>query len=897
VANGALPPRLAERVLGWLLGPAPSARFVVGDLREEYGSVRARRPAWQAWAWYWAIVLRTGCRARWEAGRSERLARRSVAVRYERNPTTGDIMRFELKQALRFLMRRPGFSGAIVLTVALAIAATTVAYAVMDGVLLERMPYSEPDRLAVIWEHNIPRDRVDNVVSPSNFLAWRERATSFERLAAAIAFSTTVTGVGEPERVGGVDASPELFEMIGATPLVGRLYGRADDSPEAEAVVVLSEGYWRRRFGADPAVVGSTVRINENPFTVVGVLPEQYDVPIAAEFGGTGTHELWTPPAFPPQARTATGRYLQVFGQLKPGVSLEAARAEMHTIAEQLRQEFPERQAGWDVTVLSLQDEVVGDVSTLVLIVFGAVCLVLLIACGNVANLLLTRATARQQEMAVRTALGAGRGRLVRQLLLESVALSATGGLLGLLLAYWAVRALIATAPDIPRIETLGMDASVIAFALLATVGTALLFGLAPALHIVGGNVAGWLKERGAGIERRSGNVLRGGLVVAQVALSLILLVGAGLLIRSFANRVDRGIGFDMERMLTAEIQLPGARYDSAGQIRFFEEVVERLHALPGVTAASAITFAPLAGAGSATSFWPADRPEPQPGEHPVTDVRWIQRDYHRALGIPLVEGRYFDETDRADAPLRVILNESGARQLWPGQSAIGKRIIMPWGERLDAEVIGVVRDVLFNGPETDLRPMTYWDHRQFRAFSQMTLMVRTASDPTSVLGAVRGAVQEMDPLLPLYNVRTVEGLYDDVLARPRFATVSLGAFAALGLLLAAIGIYGVIAYVTQQRSREIGIRLALGADRASVLRMVVRQGALLVGFALAIGAAGALALTRFLQGMVFDVSTTDPVTFAAMAALLAGIGLVACWIPAYRASTIDPVEAIRYEG
>jgi putative ABC transport system permease protein len=891
------PPAAAEAVLRALLGGGAAADFVVGDLREEYGTVRARWPAAAAWLWYWTVSLRTGVRGRWEAHRVERLERPRPVGRAITNERTGDAMGFELKQALRFLVRRPGFTSAIVLTVALAIAATTVAYAVMDGVLLERLPYGDPDRLVVLWEHNIPRDRVDNVASPSNFLAWRERAASFERLAAAIAFSATVTGVDEPERVGGVDASPELFEMIGATPLVGRLYGRADDSPDAASVVVLSEGYWRRRFGADPDVVGRTIRINENPFTVIGVLPEAYDVPIAAEFGGTGTHDLWMPPAFPPEARTATGRYLQVFGQLKPAVTLEAARAEMGTVAEQLRQEFPERQTGWDVTVLSLQDEVVGDISTLVLIVFGAVCLVLLIACGNVANLLLTRATARQQEMAVRSALGAARGRLVRQLLLESVVLSVTGGLLGVMLAYWAVRALIGAAPDIPRIETLGLDASVIAFAFAATVATALLFGLAPALHIVGGDVAGWLKERGAGRERRSGNRLRGALVVAQVALALILLVGAGLLIRSFANRLDRGIGFDMERMLTAEINLPGARYDRAGQTRFFEELVERVQALPGVANASAITFAPLAGAGSATNFWPLDRPEPQPGEHPITDVRWIHRDYHRALGLQLVEGRYFDETDRADAPLHVILNESGARQLWPGESAIGERIVMPWGERLEAEVVGVVRDVLFDGPETELRPMTYWDHRQFRDFPQMTLMVRSAGDPTAVLSAVRGAVQEMDPLLPLYNVRTVEDLYDDALARPRFATVALGAFAGLGLLLAAIGIYGVIAYVTQQRSREIGIRLALGADRASVLRMVVRQGALLVGAALAVGGVGALGLTRLLQGMVFDVSTTDPLTFASMAALLAGIGLLACLIPAVRASAIDPVEAIRYEG
>jgi predicted permease len=564
------PPAWAEAMLRALLPPAASVEFIVGDLREEYVDIRRSWPTVVAAMWYAGVALRTGVRGRWERRQSGR-----AAVRDSRGGTPkigADGMRVELRQAARYLVRRPGISAATVLTVALAIAATTVAFTVVNGVLLERMPYRDPDGLVVLWEHHIPRDRHDNVVSPANFMTWRERATSFEDLGAAIAASAVVTGVGEPERVGAAQASASIFRMIGASALAGRLYGDDDDREGADPVVVLSEGYWRRRFGADPSVIGQTLRLNDNAAIIIGVLPERFDVPIAAEFSSPGTHDVWQPLRYGESARTASGRFLQVFGRLRPGVSLEAARSEMTLLAARLRDEFPVRQAGWDVTVLTLRDEVVGDIRSLVLIIFGAVCLVLLIACANVANLQLTRASARQQEMAVRSALGAGRGRLIRQMLMESFLLSVVGGAFGLLLASLTVRSLIRAAPDIPRVETLGIDGPVIAFALIATAGTALLFGLAPALHIAGGDVAGWLKERGAGRERRSGNRLRNGLVVAQVALSLVLLVGAGLLVRSFANRIAVGVGFDMERMLTAEVQLPSSRYDAPAQTRFFED-------------------------------------------------------------------------------------------------------------------------------------------------------------------------------------------------------------------------------------------------------------------------------------------------------------------------------------
>jgi putative ABC transport system permease protein len=422
-----------------------------------------------------------------------------------------------------------------------------------------------------------------------------------------------------------------------------------------------------------------------------------------------------------------------------------------------------------------------------------------------------------------------------------------------------------------------------------------LLFGLAPALHVVGGLASG-LRDRGAGGARRGASRLRSALVVAQVALSLILLVGAGLLTRSFANRLAVGLGFDAERLLTAELSPPSARYDSIARVRFFEELVARVQATPGVRAASAITFAPLAGGGSATGFWPADRPRPAPGDQPVADLRWVHHDYLAAMRTPLLAGRFFQATAAGGAPLQVVINETGARQLWPGESALGKRIDMPWGDTLHAEVIGVVGDVLFNGPGTELRPMLYWDHRQWSPFTQMTLLVRTDGDPEDVAGAVRAAVRERDADLPVFNVRTMDELYGRALARPRFATVSLGLFALLALLLAGVGIYGVIAHATQQRAREIGIRLALGADAHGVRRMVVRQGLRLAIIGIVVGLACAFALTRFVSSMLYGVRAWDPTVFVGVPIVLTIVAFLAAWIPARRASRVDPIQALRYE-
>ena len=889
------PPPPLERLIRSLLGERASTPFVIGDLREEYRAVRSRRPALFAVVWYLvqglAVAARTSWTRRREGGRAAR------ALSPARGGGLVDGVSTDLRQALRFLLRRPGLSGAVVVTVALAIAATTLAFAVVDGVLLEPLPYRSPDRLVALWERN-PGGDERNVVSPANFLAWRDELRSVDAFASLLESSATLVEEGRPERVGFVMASPAWFEMVGAEPVVGRLYGEADDRDGTPSVVVLSEGFWRRRFGADGGVVGRTLNLgNMGTHTVLGVLPERYDFEeIEASFGSIGSHDLWMPPRLPPEAREAGGRYLQVVGRLAAGASLEEAQREASALAARLGETYPDRQRGWGVNVVPLQDDLVGDARSIILVVFGAVCFVLLIACANVANLLMTRALEREQEMAVRSAIGAGRGRILRQLLAESGLLAALGGVGGVLLARQGLSALVGAAPDIPRIASVGLDGTVVAFSLLATAATALLFGLAPALPLTRASASSWLGTRGPAA-RRDAQHLRAVLVVAQVSLSLVLLVGAGLLVRSLVNRLDAGVGFEVENLLMTDVQLGGGAYPPERQTQFFEQAVERLAGLPGVVEASAVTWPPLAGGGTRTDFWRLDRPLPEPGLNPGADVRWVHRDYHRTLRIPLLAGRTFEESDQGAAPLVVLVNETGARGLWPGESPLGKRIAMPWEDTLVAEVVGVVGDIRHDGPDTPPYPMFYFDHRQFRAFNFMSLMVRSEGvESAAVVAGVREVLASLDAGIAPYRIRSMEELLADAMKRERLATVSLGLFALVALVLAAIGLYGVMAHATQQRAREIGIRLALGADRGSILGMVMGRGVLHLGVATLVGGAGALVLSRLLESLVFEVSTSDPLTFIVMSAVLLATGLAACWLPARRAVAIDPATTMRSE-
>jgi len=799
----------------------------------------------------------------------------------------------DLRIALRTLLKRRLFASAGVLTVGLGIAASVTVYSVVDAVLLEPLPYADPGRLVTVWEHNIPRGAATNEVSPANFFVWREQEGVFQDIAAVVEWSTSVTGGGEPERVGSVYATGAFFRLLGASPHLGRLYDEGDDVEGGPRVVVLSHGFFQRRFGGDPAVIGTTIALDGVAHEVIGVLPPDFDFAPDASVNSIGTRDVWRPPQFGGQARQSPGRFLQVVARLAPGVTLEAAQARMDALAARLREEHPDRQADWGVNIVPLHEQVVGGVRQALLVIFGAVGFVLLIACANVANLLLARATDREQEMAVRAALGAGRARIARQLMAESLVLAGAGGVLGVVFSWWAVDALLALGPAIPRIGAIAVDGRVLAFALALTALTGVLFGLAPALRLSRPELRSALGERGRGA-RREGRRLRSALVVGEVALSLVLLVGAGLLVRSFAGLLATGPGFATERLLVASVEASAPREERA---QFFQALVERTAALRGVEAAAAITFPPLASSGSATYIWANDRPVPPPGELPIADLRWVHRDYFRTLGIPVLQGRVFDEGDRQDAPLRVVVSRTLAQQFWPDEDPVGKTISVQWLDVMVAEIIGVVGDLRYRGPHEEPRAMIYWDHRQFHPFTQMSLVVRSAGgDPLALVPAVRAELREIDPDLPLYNVTTMNALLADSVARTRFAMLALGGFAVVALLLAAIGIYGVMAYAVGRRTHEIGVRIALGARGADIAGMVLREAFALVGVALALGLAGALALARLLEGLVYGVGTSDPVTLVGVSVLLALAAFIAAWIPARRASRVAPVVAMRAE-
>ncbi len=692
-------------------------------------------------------------------------------------------------------------------------------------------------------------------------------------------------------------ASPAFFQLVGVQTVTGRAYAEAEDAAGVAPTAMLSWEFWQRRFGGDPAIVGSTITLNDRSRTIVGVLPRGFHFTLSFVVGSTLAQDVWIPPQFSPAARTASGRYLQVLARLAPGVSRDAAQLRMAALAKQLEQQFPSRQAGWGVNIVPLQEQTVGDVRRALLIIFGAVGFVLLIACANVANLLLSRAAERHQEVAVRAALGAGRGRIALQLMTESLVLAATGGLLGVGLAAWAVRVLKLMGPSIPRLDTVSLNSGVLAFAAVTTLLAGALFGMAPVLHVIRSDLAGWLKGRlGMGGSRESRRT-RSALVVAEIALSLVLLIGAGLLIRSLLRLIDTGVGFDTGHLLTAQIELPSARYpQDADHVRFFDDLITRVRAQPGVQSASAITFAPLGGSGSATSFWANDRAIPEPGRFPVADVRWVHRDYHRVMGIPLVTGRYFDASDRAGTPYHILVSQATVAELWPGQNPLGKIISMPWGDTLVAEVVGVVQDVRTEGPATAPRSMLYWNYEQFQSFPFMTVLVRTAGDPLAFTSTLRSAVHAIDPQLPVFDVKTMDARFSDALTRARFGASALASFAVIALLLACVGIYGVMSYITGQRTQEFGVRMAMGATTREVVGLVLGEGARLVALALGIGMAAALLLARLLRTLVFEVGTTDPVTFGIMSALLAVTALAACWLPARRAARVDPVRAMRMD-
>jgi putative ABC transport system permease protein len=801
----------------------------------------------------------------------------------------------DVRFALRSFLRAPRFTVPAVLALALGIGATSAIYSVVRGVILKPLPYSNPERIVVVWENNTRRNRPRNVVGAANFQAWRERNRSFEYLGMTGPARINVMLDGQPEEVPGLAASADVFNALGVQPMLGRLYTPEEDVEGRDGVILLSYELWQSRLGGRSDVLNSTLIASGRPRTVVGIMPPGYTI-----IGQRADFMIpygWTVE----RLRQAGGRgSSHGLARLRDGVTFAQAEDEMKRIAAQREQEAPQLNTGWSVTLVPVHEQMVDQIRPALYVLSGAVLLVLLIACANVANLLLARSTVRQRELGVRTALGARRSRLVRQMLTESVLLALAGGVAGLALAFAFHRGLLALVADripVPRLDQVVLDLPVMAVTMLIALGTGLIFGLIPAL-VATSQANDVLREGGRhGAAPRSRRVL-GALVVAEVALSLVLLTGAGLLIRSFINLQNISPGFRSDDVLTARVQLPGARYREESDItRFLADAVARIREVPGVQSAAGVTFMPLTGLGIGTSFHRLDRPEPVAGEYPTTQVRPVTPGFFRTMGIPQLAGRDFTDADTRQSLDVFVITETLARRIYPGENPLGKRlhVAIRSDEGVSGDIIGVVGDVKMTSLEAETQPAVFMPHAQL-PIGIMTFVVRAELDPMSLAPSVAKAVHTLDPEMPVAEVRTLDDIVSATLARPRAVSALLTAFAMLALILAAVGVYGVMAYSVSQRTQEIGVRMALGATVNSVFRLVVGQALQLVGLGVVAGLIAAGALTRLLESLLYDTPARDPWTFAATALLLLAVATFASYVPARRGTRIEPVEALRVE-
>jgi putative ABC transport system permease protein len=795
----------------------------------------------------------------------------------------------DLRYAFRMLLKNPGFAGVAVIALALGIGANTAIFSVVNTVLLQSPPYEDPDRLMVLKENKLPQFP-EFSISPGNFLDWQKQVESFEKIAAVSGSAyNLVHGDSEPERLRGARMSAGVFEILGVKPVQGRAFTDEDDQPGHENVVLISSGLWKRRFGGDPSIIGQTLTLSASNYTVIGIMPGSFAFP-------DRDNELWTPIAFTArQAQQHGSHYLFVIGQLKHGVSVQQADSELKTIAGQLAEQYPDTNAGWSTHILPMHEYQVRDIKSGLVVLILAVALVLLIACANVANLLLARATARQKEMAIRSALGASRLRVIRQLLTESILLAVSGGIVGLLLAFWGIQSLVALAPeDLPRVKEVTIDVRVLGFTLVVTLMTGIIFGLVPALQSSKPRLSETLKEGGRGTTGGHHRI-RGSLVVVEVALTLVLLICSGLLIRSFETLRRVNPGFTSDNALAVNIALPGRKYTNRDQYStFYTQLIEKTSALPGVLAVGASQTLPIQG-DFLVGFNFQGRPPEPPGQDKSTNYYAVTPDYFKAMGIPLLKGRLFTEQDGKNAPRVAIINETMVRTYFADEDPLGKGINLTQGELGFREIVGVVGDVKQYGLA---QPSTFQTYEPFlqMPFSGMTVVMRTQGDPTALSGAIRSEVLALDKEQPVSRIRTLEEIVAGSVQQQRFLMLLLGVFAAVALILAAVGLYGVMSYAVTQRTHEIGIRMALGANRVSVLRMVVVHGMTLALIGVGIGVAGALAFTRVMATLLFSVGTTDPLTFAGIPVLLTGVALVACLAPAHRATRVDPMVALRHE-
>jgi predicted permease len=791
----------------------------------------------------------------------------------------------DLKFALRQLLKNPSFTAVAVLTLALGIGASTAIFSVVNALLLKPLPYDQPGQLVQLFE--APRPGQQNSVSPGVFLDWREQSTAFEDFAAYNSVVLNFIGTDEPERLNGLRMSASGLHLLRARPLVGRIFTPDEDQAGKEKIVMLTHQLWQRRFGGNRDVVGRAVLLNDESYTVIGVLPAGF-LPFEAQ-------EFVIPFVFPPSWKNQRDNHqLRVIARLKPGVPIERANAELNAIAQRSKSLYPAWKQDWSVTLIPLEEQLVQEIKPALLVLFGAVGLVLLIACTNVANLLLAKASARQKEIAIRGALGASRARLVQQLLTESVLLSVFGAGFGLVIASWSVSGLrhVLGSMSAARAHEVTLDVGVLGFAIVVSVITGLGFGLIPALQASRPNLNHELKDAARG-SATGGNRLRSSLIVGEVALALVLLVGAGLLLHSFSRLLSVPPGFNPERALTLQLSLSDQKYpDNPRRVAFYNRVAERVAALPGVEAAGLSRALPLLG-GAPDMFFriPGRANHRQPGYSAIFD--FCTSEYFRAMGIPLLRGRFFSAHEvTADARVAII-NSTAAREFFPDEDPLGQRIGL---ENDTWEIVGIVGDVRMRGLTRSVAPVLYRPQAPGQSWRSASLVVRTRSAPLSLVESVRQAIREIDPAQPVANVRTLDEVVGASVAQRRLTLISLCSFAAVALLLAAIGLYGVIAYVVTQRTREFGIRFALGASRRDVLQLVLGHGIKLVALGLVLGLAGAFSLTHLLTKLLYEIKPTDPLTFSGVSAVLLVVALCASWLPARRAAKVDPMEALRHE-
>ena len=799
----------------------------------------------------------------------------------------------DLRYGARMLMKQPGFTAVAVLTLALGIGATTAIFSVVNAVLLQPLPYRQADRLVAVSFSD--DDGAFGNTGYATFVDWQARAKSFDQFALIRSWGGTLTGHGEPENIEGLRVTPEYFKLLGVSPALGRDFRAEENRPSSRFVVMLSHALWQRRFQADQNVVGKPIVLSGQTFTVIGVMPQGFEDLLAANYYQKA--EVWAVLGYDVTQEWAcrSCQHLKAFGRLKAGVELSQAKAEMNTLAAALKQEHPTEYPVEAAVVFGLQDEFVKGIRPALYLFLIAVGALLLIACANVANLLLARATGRAREMAVRTALGAGRFRIIRQLLVESLLLSTMGAAAGFVLAVWGVDLLMALKPEtLLKLQTVTVDGRVLGFAAAISLLTGFLFGLAPAWQLSKPNLQLALKANDRSVTGTGR--LRGLLVVSEIALALVILIGAGLLLKSFVRLLNVSPGFEAGHLITMMVPAAGVKYEQEESVRqFYGQVLERVSKVPGVETAGVVSNLPLSGNGDRISVHIEEKPLPNPADAPSLERYGVSPDYLRTMRIPVLRGRGFTKQDNVNAPLVVMISETAARKFWPGEDPLGKRVRLGTITNPMHTIVGIVSDVQHQGLEDAPDTQIYLPHAQWTA-SFMQLAVRTTNDPASVVAAIRHEVSAVDKDIPIYQIATMDKLLATTTAQRRFTLLLSGIFAGLSLLLAGVGIYSVIAYTVAQRTHEIGIRLALGAQMRDVLQLVLRQGMKLTLAGVALGVSASLALTHFMKSLLFGVSATDPLTFTFIALLLAIVALLACWIPARRATKVDPMIALRCE-